>query len=127
MIASFIISDTANRPIIATGNEMPSIRNSLPKVKRGVAVTTSMPMKATSTPSTLAVRPFIKEPSLKVAITVSPHSAIIRYSLGPRARITGRISGIHKARKIAPMIPPSNAPVAEAARARLAWPFWVIG
>ena len=120
MMASFIISDTANMPIIATGKEIPSIRKSLPKVNRGVAVTTSMPTKATSTPSRLAVNPFISEPSLNVAITVNPHSAIIRYSLGPSARITGRISGMHSARNTAPMMPPINAPVADAASARFA-------
>jgi hypothetical protein len=127
LMASFIISETANSPIIATGNEIPSIRNSVPKVKRGVDVTTSWPMKAASTPSRLAMSPFMSEPWLNVAMTVRPHSAIIRYSLGPSARITGRMSGMHRARNTAPMMPPISAPVADADSARFACPCLVMG
>ncbi|MNC94000.1 hypothetical protein D3C83_107510 [compost metagenome] len=71
--------------------------------------------------------PFMSEPWLKVAMTVSPHSAIIRYSLGPSARITGRISGMHSARNTAPITPPISAPVADADSARFACPRLVIG
>ena len=92
-----------------------------------MAVTTSMPMKAVSTPSAAAIRPLRSEPSLKVAMMVRPHSAIMRYSLGPSASITGRTIGMLTARKTAPNTPPISAAMAEAPSARLASPRWVIG
>ena len=84
-------------------------------------------MKAISTPTQAAIRPLSSEPSLKVAIRVMPHSAIMRYSGGPSARISGRTIGMHSARKIAPITPPSSAAMAEAPSARSASPFRVIG
>ena len=71
--------------------------------------------------------PLSREPSLKVAIRVMPHSAMIRYSDGPMASMIGRTIGMLIARNTAPMTPPRRAAPAEAPSARLAWPCWVIG
>ena len=84
-------------------------------------------MKAISTPAQAAIRPLSSEPSEKVAIRVMPQSAIIRYSAGPRARISGRTIGMQSARKIAPITPPSRVAMAEAPSARSASPFSVMG
>jgi hypothetical protein len=64
--------------------------------------------------------PLRSEPSLKVAMRVMPHRAMIRYSLGPKASIMGRTIGMLRARKTAPMMPPRSAAPADAPRARFA-------
>ena len=112
---------------MATGKEMPSSRYTLPNQNRGVPLTGSMPTKAIMIPRQVAISPLSRAPSLKVAMRVSPHSAIIRYSLGPSASMTGRTMGMLKARNTAPISPPRSAAVAEAPRARAAWPCWVMG
>ena len=78
-------------------------------------------------PRQVATRPLSREPSLNVAMMVSPQSAIIRYSLGPSASMTGRTMGMVNARNTAPMRPPIRAAMAEAPSARAACPCRVMG
>lgn len=89
----------------------------MPKVKRGWPVCRSTPIMPMTKPANRLVRPRTEdEPS--TAETVMKASTISeKYSAGPKASANLTTTGARKATPIVPIVPATNEPIAEVARA----------
>ena len=75
-----ITSDTAKTPTSAGIGSIPPSRSTSPKVKRGVPAGFSMPMQATSRPSSIEAIALIGEDRATSVAHISPRKASQKYS-----------------------------------------------
>ena len=104
--ASMKISETANKPTMATTKLMPPSRVTVSKVKRSSPVMPSVPMVARNNPKKQERNPFSMDPPERPETTLSPRTVSAKYSAGPNFRAKLAIKGVATIMNTTLKVPP---------------------
>ena len=115
-----------NKPMTAGIMVIPPIMYVLPKVKRALPITGSIPMQAIRRPIQPIMSPLMMLLVEREAIIVRPNAAIKKRSCAPKLNAHLAMTGAKKSRARLPTIPPQKDDTADSTNASCARPYFVI-
>ena len=116
------ISEMPKRPMTTGTSPTPSIRSVMPKEKRLVPETVSVPMHPTRMPKQAMMRALTMEVEERNMRTTMPRHMREKYSGGPKRRAKSARGRARRVSPAIPIVPAMKEPKAEIPRARPAYP-----